>query len=117
MLVDTAFVLPIFLVLILASMELGTLFFVRHSMLNASRDAVRSLSIGEVSGDGAADLARDRLPVFDFDFTVDTSSDSSNDLDCWVEITAPLSGAALNDPLGLFGGGELQVRVTMRKED
>ncbi len=35
--------LPIFLALMLAIMEFGTVMFVRHAMLNAARDAARSL--------------------------------------------------------------------------
>jgi hypothetical protein len=116
-LVEVAFVLPILLVLILAIMELGTLFFVRSTMLNAARDAVRSLSIGELDASGAASMAQERLPVSNVNFSVSTSADSSQSLDCWVEISAPLSGAALNDPLGLFGDELLTVRVTMRKEE
>jgi Flp pilus assembly protein TadG len=116
-LLETAFVLPIFLVLILAIMELGTVFFVRHAMLNAARDAVRSLSIGELDASGAAALAQQRLPSVNLSFAVTTSADSDTSLDRWVDISTPLSGAALNDPLGLFGDGQLQVRVTMRRED
>lgn len=116
-LVEAAVVLPIFLALILAIMELGTVFFVRHAMLNAARDATRSLSIREVNASGASALAATRLPGLDLDFTITTSSDADASVDCWVDIATPISGAALNDPLGILGDGLLQVRVTMRKEE
>ena len=116
-LVETAFVLPIFLVLILAIMELGTLFFVRHSMLNAARDAVRSYAIGELDSSGTSALAQQRLPPLSVSFTITTSADSDSSLDRWVEIGAPLDEVALNDPLGMFSGDQLRVRVTMRRED
>lgn len=117
-LVETAFVLPIFLSLILAIVEFGTVTFVRSAMLNAARDAARSYSIGEVDAGGAANLAQQRLPsINNIAFTVTTSASGSGSVDRWVEISTPLDGAALNDPLGLFGGGQLTVRVTMRQED
>lgn len=115
---ETAFVLPIFLLLILAIMEFGTVTFVRHAMLNAARDAARSYSIGELDANGTSNLAQQRLPsINNIAFTVTTSPDGSGSVDRWVEISTPLDAAALNDPLGVFGGGQLRVRVTMRRED
>lgn len=114
---ETALMLPIFLALILAIMEFGTVMFVRHAMLNAARDAVRSYSIGELDASGTASLAQQRLPNMNIAFTVTTSADGDTSLDRWVQISTSLDSAALNDPLGLFGSGELQVRVTMRGED
>ncbi len=72
-------------------------------------------SIGEFDASGTASLAQQRLPsINNVAFTVTTSPDGDASVDRWVEISTPLSGAALNDPLGIFGGGQLTVRVTMR---
>jgi Flp pilus assembly protein TadG len=116
-LIEFALVLPIFLIVTLAIVELATVLFVRHSMLNAARDAVRSLAIGELDSAGAIDLASQRLATTSIGFSVTTTPDSDSGLDRWVQISAPMSDAALGDPLAILGGGDLTVRVTMRKED
>ena len=116
-LLEFAFVMPLFLLLLLAVIEFATVLFVRHAMLNAARDAVRSYSIHEFDSAGAITLATERLPAIDVGFTVSATPDSDPGIDRWVEISVPMTEASLGDPLGVLGDGDLTVRVTMRQED
>jgi Flp pilus assembly protein TadG len=114
---EFALILPIFLLLVVGLAELATVLFVRHTMLNAARDAARSLSIREVNSAGAIALAESRLPSSSITFTVTASADGDGAVDRWVQVSTPFSEAALGDPLRILGGGDLAVRVTMRQED
>ncbi len=117
-LLEFALAMPLFLILILATMEISLLLFVRHAMLNAARDAARSYAIREFDAAESAALASQRLSAINnVDFTITTSPDSDTSVDRWVEISAPIDGTALNDPLGIFDDGSMTVRVTMRGED
>jgi Flp pilus assembly protein TadG len=112
---ELALILPVILVLVLGIAEFAAVFFVRHAMLNAARDAARSFSIREVNSSGAIALATERLPGSSLSFSVTASGDG--EMDCWVDIRVPISSAALGDPLRVMGGGDLAVRVTMRREE
>lgn len=116
-LLEYAMVLPLFLVTTLAIVEFATVLFVRHAMLNAARDATRSFAVHALDSNGAIDLASQRLPAVGINFSITATSDGDSGVDRWVQISAPFSEASLGDPLGLLGGGNLTVRVTMRSED
>jgi len=116
-LIEFALMLPVFLIATLALIEFATLFFLRHAMLNAARYAVRSYSIRELDATETAALANQRLPAINVNFTVTVTPDSDTNVDRYVQVSCPLSEATLGDPLGLFGSGDLAVRVTMRQED
>ena len=116
-LLEFAIALPVLLIVVLATMELGLLFFVRHAMLNSARDAARSYAIGEFDAAGTAALASQRLQGINVGFTITTSPDADTGADRWVQIVAPIDGAVLNDPLNLFADDYITVRVTMRRED
>jgi Flp pilus assembly protein TadG len=116
-LLEFALVLPIFLLLLLGIMEFSSVFFVRHAMLNAAREAARSYAIQEFTAGDAEQLALDLLSGTSLDYIVTASPQTDTGVERWVEVTVPTSDAALGDPLGLFGGGDLQVRVTMRREE
>jgi Flp pilus assembly protein TadG len=116
-LLEFALVLPIFLLLLLGIMEFSSVFFVRHAMLNAAREAARSYAIQEFTAGEAEQLALDLLSGTSLSYTATSSAQTDTGVDRWVEISVPTSEAALGDPLGLFSGGDLQVRVTMRREE
>ena len=116
-LLEFALVLPIFLLLLLGIMELASVFFVRHAMLNAAREAARSYAIQEFTAGEAEQLALDLLSGTNLNYTATSSPQTDTGVERWVEVSVPTSDAALGDPLGLFSGGDLQVRVTMRREE
>ena len=114
---EFALVLPIFLLLLLGIMEFSSVFFVRHAMLNAAREAARSYAIQEFSSGDAEQLALDLLSGTSLNYTASSSAQTDTGVERWVQVSVPTSEAALGDPLGLFGSGDLQVRVTMRREE
>ncbi len=116
-LLEFALVLPIFLLLLLGIMEFSSVFFVRHAMLNAAREAARSYAIQEFTAGESEQLAQDLLSGTSLNYTVTASPQADTGVERWVEVAVPTSEAALGDPLGLFGSGDMQVRVTMRREE
>ncbi len=116
-LLEFALVLPIFLMLLLGMLEFATLFFVRHSMLHAAREAARSYSINEFNDIETQQLATDILAGINANFTVEVSPQASADVERWVEISIPIGEASLGDPLSVLGSQDLTVRVTMRREE
>lgn len=114
-LMEFALALPFFLILLLGIMEFASVFFVRHVMLNAARDATRSYSIGDLSSTDAQQRALALLPAGNY--TVTTSPQTDPGLDRWVEVRLPMDEASLGDPLNVFSNSNLTVRVTMRRED
>lgn len=116
-LLELALVLPIFILLLLGIMEFSSVFFVRHAMLNAAREAARSLAIQEFNAAQSEQLALDLLSGTSLNYTVSSSGDTATGVERWVQVSVPTSQAALGDPLGFFGSADLQVRVTMRREE
>ena len=120
MLVETAIVLGLLLSLVFGIIEFGSVFFLRQNMLHAAREAARTLAVQGSTAAQAMQVAQDNLAdIAGVDFTITVTEPDPNvpgDNDVAVEITAPLSQAALGDPLGVLGDGTLEVEVTMRKE-
>ena len=117
--VELAIVLPLLVLILLGIIELGLVFHVRHTMLNAGREAARSLAIREATAAEAAQIAIDHLAGLNLVFTIMvTEPDPAvpDDRTTAVEITTPVHQASAGDPLGIFGAGILQAKVTMRKE-
>lgn len=115
--VEFALILPVFLLFLLAIMEFASLFFVRTLMLNTARDAARAYSIRTFDASQAEQFSLQRLSTFGLSFTATASPQSQSDPNRWVEIRTASGPATLGDPLGLFGGQDLVVRVTMRQEE
>jgi len=117
--IEMAFVLPGLLLLILGIMEFGSIFFIHNNMLFAAREAVRAYAVGDVDSAGAEALANDKLPPYaNLTYTVKASPDKATNRERWVEISCPMSQAAIVDPLGIVSGAQpLTVRVYMRQEN
>ena len=117
--VETALVLPLLVLVVFGIIEFGTVFFVRHNMINAARDAARNLSVRDVTAAQARQIALDHLDGIDANFTVNVTeptSPTSANRDVSVEITVPLSDVSFGIP-GLTNSGTIRAEVTMRKED
>ena len=116
-LLEFALTLPFFLLMLLGIMEFASLFFVRHAMLNAAREASRSYAISESTAAEAEQLALDQLAGVNVSFSAAASTESNTSVERWVEVSVPIDEAALGDPLSVLDGSDLTVRVTMRREE
>jgi len=114
-------VLPFLLAVLFGIIEFGSVMYTRHNMIQAAREAARTLAIQDGSVAQATAVANDRLSMMPgVNFTVNITAPASEDdadQDVTVEITAPLSEAALADPMKLMGDSVLRARAVMRKEN
>lgn len=116
-LLEFALALPVLLFILLGIMEFASVFFVRHAILHAAREASRSYAIGESTQEEAEALALAQLSAVQADFAASASPQSDSSVERWVEVSLPISQAALGDPLNVLGDSDLTVRVTMRREE
>ena len=106
-----------FVMLVTGVISFGSILFIQANMMNAARDTARSLAVGEITSGQAQTYAEARMVDFGFAYVVTpTMPNPPTNLDVVVEITAPMSGAALVDYLGLFASQTLRARVSMRTE-
>ncbi len=122
--VEFAIVVPVLLLIVLGIIQFGIILFTYNNMVQAAREAARTLAVQETTAADAQTIALNQLGFSGLAFTVticepagptcsaplDPASDVS------VMITVPLSEATIVDILGLFSTGDLQATVTMRKE-
>ena len=127
--VEFALVAPVLLLLILGIIQFGMILYTHNNMVQAAREASRILAKKETTATEAEQVALSQLGFSGLTFTITTCEpvvgvgggppctpplDPSSDVS--VTITVPLSQASLVDILGLFVTGDLEARVTMRKE-
>lgn len=119
-LLELVIVLPLLLAVLFGIIEFGSIFYTRHTMIQAAREAARAVAVQDGStsdGIAAAEGMLSAMPNVNFDITItEPSINDPNARDVVVEITAPLAEAAIIDPLGFLGSGDVRARVTMRKE-
>jgi Flp pilus assembly protein TadG len=119
-LMELVIVLPFLLLVLFGIIEFGSVMYTRHNMVQAAREAVRVLAVQDGTSAQAMTVANSRLSMvsgvtFTINITAPASGSDPNQ-DVTVEITAPLSEAALADPIGIMGGATLRARAVMRKE-
>jgi Flp pilus assembly protein TadG len=109
--VEFAIVLPIFLMILFGIIQFGSLMFLHGNMLNAARDTVRRMSVGELTAATAPAHAQTYLADWGLTFTV-----AANDVgDVSVQISVPTADAAIvNFPV--TWPGNLVADATMRPE-
>lgn len=113
--IEVALVLPILIAITFGLLSLGSIFIVHNNMLNAARETARSLAVGEITLSEAQTTAANHLIDWEnLTFTVIPTEPNPSDVS--VQITTPMSEAAMIDVLGIFDSGVLQAQVTMRKE-
>ncbi len=127
--VEFAIVAPLLLLIILGIMQFGMILFTYNNMVQAAREAARTLAVQETTAAEAQQIALNNLGFSGLTFTVTACApgigvgggppcvaplDPASDVS--VTITVPLSEATLVDILGLFSTGDLEATVTMRKE-
>ena len=117
--VEMALVLPFLVLMLTGIVNFGLIFFIHNNMVNAAREAARSLAVKEVTAAQAETIARDQLTFPGLNFVVEITEPDPNipaEKDVIVVIRVPLSEASLADVLGIFSSGDLRAQVTMRKE-
>lgn len=117
--VEFAFVVPVFLLFLIGTMQFGLILFIQHNMSNTARDVSRRVAVGELTAVSATAAAQSTLVNWGVDFVVlveEPDPDNPADKDITVTITAPMDQAAMFDILGILDGSVLTAAVTMRKE-
>ncbi len=121
-LVEFAMVLPVVMLLLFATIEFASIFYVRHNMVKAARAGARAAAVQ----DGTVEQARaivernlEDIPNVNFTISIRVPPDGApDDRDVTVEVTAPIREAALvrGNPFGLLNDAVIRSSVTMRKE-
>ncbi len=112
--VEMAIVLPVLVLLLLGAVDVAMQFYVRHSMVNAAREAARTMAVSQGTADQARAVATTELSRIKATFTVTPTLDDVNDM-VVVRISAPIKDVSL----GIVGAsqGDMVVQTVMRKED
>jgi Flp pilus assembly protein TadG len=117
--VESAFMIPILMLLIFGAIEFGSILHMRHTMLHAAREAARTLAIEGGTVTAAETVAKDLLPEStELNFLVEATAPAPDALnrDVRVNISVPLAEAALGDIFGMFGDSRMGVEIVMRSE-
>lgn len=110
--IEMAFIAPVLMLVLTGMLHFGALFFLQSNMADVARETARRLAVGDITAIEAQQFAQDNLVNWGVTFTV-TITPSGNDIS--VDIEAPMSEAALVDPLGLYQTGTIQAHSTMRQ--
>jgi Flp pilus assembly protein TadG len=113
--VEMAVVLPVLVLLLLGGIDLALRFYVRHSMVNAAREAARTMAVQEGTDAQARAVATEELRSIRATFSVNVNDTSEADHMVSVRISVPVAQISL----GIVGSSDpnMTVQTTMRKED
>ena len=120
--VEFGIVAPLLLMLIMGIVDVGNLLFVYNSMLNAAREASRSVAVAEQTAAQAkttaeTTLAKHRGKSGAIPFTVVVTVPATPaDKEIKTTISAPLSQALMLDMFGLMGSATMTAVSSMRQE-
>ena len=116
--IEFALIMPILLVMFSGILQFGSVMFLENHMTNVAREASRRVAVGELTTDEADTMAQAALVNWGVTYNVDvaTADAGGGNQNITVDISLPLSEAALIDVLGLFETGNLRTSVTMRME-
>lgn len=112
---EFALLVPLFMTMMLGTIQYGTLFYTYNAMIGAARTAARAVAIGSQNATTAAATARTTLPnwVPGADYTV-TIVDAVAGGEVSAEITAPSNEAAIVPYLPM--PADVVARIVMVKE-
>ena len=124
--VEFALVILVMVPFILAILEFGIMLFTYNNMVQAAREAARTLAVQEATLAEATDVVNAQLGFSGLTFTITSCApapetpctaplDPANDVS--VTIAVPLAEASLIDYRGFFSTGNLTAQVDMRKEN
>jgi len=112
--VEFALTIPIVLLVLSGIIQFGFVLFLQSHVADVARETARRVAIGEFEQAEAVQFAQDSLLDWGVTYTVAVTFPNPDDVD--VQISLPMSQAALIDILGLFQSGTLTATVTARKE-
>lgn len=112
--VEFALVLPIFLLLLFGIIQFGSVLFLHNNMVNAAREAVRRMSVAEMTEAEAEAYVQNYLADWNLTFDADATEPPAT-TDVTMQISVPAADAALiNFPIAW--PGNLVAQASMRPE-
>ncbi len=112
--IEFAIVLPFVLLVLAGIIQFGFVLFLQSHVADVARETARSVAVGEFEQAEAIQFAQDRLLNWGVTYTVAVTLPDPDDV--VVQISLPMSQAALIDLLGVFQSGTLSATVTARGE-
>ncbi len=117
--IEFALAMPFVLLVLSGIIQFGFVLFLQSHVADVARDTARRAAVGELAQAEAEQFAQDSLlnwgVTYDVAVTLPMPNDP-NDTDVDVQISLPMSQAALIDLLGVFQSGTLSATVTAREE-
>jgi Flp pilus assembly protein TadG len=116
-LVEFTILMPVFFLIVFGIMEFGMILYLQNNMLNAAREAARSIAVQGLSPTAALQSACNNfLRTSGQHFVITTTDFCPTDQDVSVKVTADAAAASIVNYLGSFTGRSLISEVRMRKE-
>ncbi len=112
--VEFALAIPFVLLVLSGIIQFGFVLFLQSHVADVARETARRVAVGEFEQAEAVQFAQDSLLNWGVTYTVAVTFPDPDDVD--VQISLPMSQAALIDLLGLFQSGTLTAAVTAREE-
>jgi hypothetical protein len=114
--IEFAIAIPFVLLVLAGIIQFGFVLFLQSHVADVARETARHVAVGEFDQTEAEQFAQDRLLNWGVTYTVAVTIPDPGDTDVVVQISLPMSQAALIDLLGLFQSGTLAATVTAREE-
>ena len=111
--IEFAIVVPFVLLVLAGIIQFGFALFLQSHVADIARDTARRVAVGDFEQAEAVQFAQDSLLNWGVTYTVAVTLP---DPDVVVQISLPMSQAALIDLLGVFQSGTLSATVTAREE-
>ena len=111
--IEFALVIPFVLLVLAGIIQFGFVLFLQSHVADVARDTARRAAVGELTQAEAEQFAQDKLLNWGVTYDVVVAL---NGTDVDVQISLPMSQAALIDVFGLFQSGTLTAAVTAREE-
>ncbi len=112
--IEFALAMPFVLLVLSGIIQFGFVLFLQSHVADVARETARRVAVGEFEQAEAVQFAQDSLLNWGVTYTVAVTFPDPDDVD--VQISLPMSQAALIDLLGLFQSGTLTAAVTAREE-
>jgi len=114
--VEFAIAIPFVFLVLAGIIQFGFVLFLQSHVADVARETARRVAVGEFEQTDAEQFAQDRLLNWGVTYTVAVTIPDPGETDVVVQISLPMSQAALIDLLGLFQSGTLAATVTAREE-
>ncbi len=111
--IEFAIIVPFVLLVLAGIIQFGFVLFLQSHVSDVARDTARRVAVGEFEQAEGVQFAQDTLLNWGVTYTVAVTAP---DPDVVVQISLPMSQAALIDLLGVFQSGTLSATVTARGE-